>query len=80
MPSMHMKIKPDGNVYPCCVGPDSLLMGNTKQQSVEEIWNGEKYREFRRRMFARDYPEACQNCEHLVANPHFEKLPQETTK
>jgi radical SAM protein with 4Fe4S-binding SPASM domain len=71
MSAMHLKIKPDGNVYPCCVGPDELLMGNVKEQSVEEIWNGPRYREFRRRMFARDYPEPCRECEHLVANPHF---------
>ena len=43
------------------------------EQSLDEIWNGEKYREFRRRMHARDYPEVCRGCDVLTANPHFDK-------
>ena len=74
MASMHMKIKPDGDVYPCCVGPEELKMGNVKEQTVDEIWNGERYRAFRRRMFNRDYPDACAGCNQLVANPEFQPV------
>jgi radical SAM protein with 4Fe4S-binding SPASM domain len=49
-------------------------MGNVKQESIEQIWNGPKYQEFRRRMFAGDYPESCRNCDVLVANPHWKAL------
>ena len=73
MSSIYLKIEPNGDVYPCCVAPPELKMGNVNQASVEEIWNGKEYRNFRARMFAGDYPEACLGCDQLVANPFFRK-------
>lgn len=71
MATSYLKVNPEGGVFPCCRGPESLRMGDAKTQSFEEIWNGEKYQEFRRRMFAKDYPEVCKNCYVLVGNPKF---------
>ena len=48
-------------------------MGNVHEQSMDEIWNGDKYRDFRRRMNAKDYHEVCKGCDVLTANPHFDK-------
>ncbi|MBL9077071.1 MAG: SPASM domain-containing protein [Planctomycetes bacterium] len=73
MSTSYVKIEPDGRVFPCCRGPRELEMGNTNEQSLTEIWNGPKYREFRRRMQAKDYPEVCRTCDVLVANPKFDK-------
>jgi radical SAM protein with 4Fe4S-binding SPASM domain len=73
MATNYVKIEPNGAVFPCCRGPRELEMGNVNEQSMEQIWNGEKYRAFRRRMQARDYPEVCRTCDVLVANPHFDK-------
>jgi radical SAM protein with 4Fe4S-binding SPASM domain len=73
MASNYVKIEPNGSVFPCCRGPRELLMGNVNEQSLGEIWNGDKYRDFRRRMNARDYPEVCRTCDVLIANPHFDK-------
>jgi radical SAM protein with 4Fe4S-binding SPASM domain len=73
MGATYMKIEPSGDVFPCCRGPRELLMGNTHERSVDEIWNSDAYRDFRRRMNAKDYPEVCRTCDHLVANPHFDK-------
>ena len=73
MATNYVKIEPNGKVFPCCRGPRELEMGNVNEQSIEQIWNGPKYREFRRRMHARDYPEVCRGCDVLVANPHFDK-------
>ena len=73
MASNYVKIEPNGEVYPCCRGPKELLMGNVNERSMAEIWNGDKYREFRRRMNAKDYPEVCSTCDVLIANPHFDK-------
>jgi radical SAM protein with 4Fe4S-binding SPASM domain len=67
----YLKVTPDGAVYPCCRGPQELEMGNVLQQPFEAIWNGERYQEFRRRMFARDYPEVCRNCVVLTGPAHF---------
>jgi radical SAM protein with 4Fe4S-binding SPASM domain len=67
----YLKVTPDGAVYPCCRGPDELRMGNVLQQSFEEIWNGPRYQEFRRRMFTADYPEVCRTCVVLTGPAHF---------
>jgi len=37
-------------------------MGNIFKQSVEEIWHGPKYQEFRRRMLSEDKPDMCKLC------------------
>ncbi|MCU0867451.1 MAG: SPASM domain-containing protein [Planctomycetes bacterium] len=73
MATNYVKIEPNGKVFPCCRGPRELEMGNVNEQSIEQIWNGPKYREFRRRMQARDYHEVCKGCDVLTANPHFDK-------
>jgi radical SAM protein with 4Fe4S-binding SPASM domain len=73
MATNYVKIEPSGAVFPCCRGPRELEMGNVHQQSLEQIWNGDKYRAFRRRMHARDYPDVCRGCDVLTANPHFDK-------
>lgn len=73
MATSYVKIEPDGRVFPCCRGPRELEMGNTNEQTLTEIWNGPKYREFRRRMNAKDYPDVCRTCDVLIANPKFDK-------
>ena len=71
-------IDPFGNVYPCCYactfqnlsedlthsywGNEDLSMGNLKQNSFEEIWNGEKFARFRGKL--KDPPRfpMCESC------------------
>lgn len=44
-------IHASGNVVPCCRDPKGEeIMGNILFQSLDEIWNGEKYQEFRHRV------------------------------
>ncbi|GDY01593.1 radical SAM protein [Planctomycetota bacterium] len=80
MASHYLKVHPDGNVHPCCRAPDELLMGNVKDQSIEQIWNGPKYQEFRRRMFAGEYTQSCRSCDVLTANPHWKALEAQRAK
>lgn len=67
----YVKITPDGKVYPCCRGPEELEMGNVLEQSFDEVWNGEKYQEFRRQMFTGEYAKVCAECLVLTGNPAF---------
>ena len=67
----YAKVTPDGAVYPCCRGPSELEMGNVLHESFEGIWNGARYREFRRQMFAGEYPEVCRTCVVLTGPAHF---------
>lgn len=67
----YVKVTPDGAVYPCCRGPAELEMGNVLKQDFDAVWNGPKYREFRRQMFAGDYPPVCKTCVVLTGPAHF---------
>jgi radical SAM protein with 4Fe4S-binding SPASM domain len=54
----------DGLVVPCCFDKDaSQVMGDLKNQTFEEIWNGEKYRAFRNSILQnRKSVDICRNC------------------
>lgn len=57
-----------GKALPCCIAPfsmrgyDSFTLGDATQQSLREIWNGERYQEFRRALLSDVPPVACANC------------------
>lgn len=64
-------IRFNGDVAPCCA-PRRPIMGNIYRQSFEEIWNGEIYREMRRRLNTQDPFECCKFCNiyfQSVTNP-----------
>jgi radical SAM protein with 4Fe4S-binding SPASM domain len=54
----------DGKVLPCCFDKDAdHIMGDLNQESFNEIWNGTKYRLFRRVLLSdRSTIEICRNC------------------
>ena len=57
-----------GRALPCCIAPfsmrgyDSFTLGDATQQSLREIWNGERYQNFRAALLSPDPPKACANC------------------
>jgi radical SAM protein with 4Fe4S-binding SPASM domain len=57
-----------GNVLPCCIAPwiteryEGIILGNLHQQSLEEIWWGERYLDFRRDIQTDTPPEPCRGC------------------
>ena len=67
-PTSLMYITANGNVLPCCIAPftdvpyGSLILGNTGRMSLEEIWNGNQYEEWRSRMRSDEPPAACRGC------------------
>ena len=39
----------DGNVVPCTqISNNELVLGNINENTLEEIWNSKKYKEFRK--------------------------------
>jgi radical SAM protein with 4Fe4S-binding SPASM domain len=47
-PWLSLTIMADGNVVPCTqISNNELIMGNVKENTLEEIWNGEKYKKLR---------------------------------
>jgi radical SAM protein with 4Fe4S-binding SPASM domain len=49
-PFFTMQINPDGKVVPCYSFEYPGIMGDCNTQSAYDIWNGETFRQFRRRM------------------------------
>lgn len=54
----------DGKVIPCCFDKDAeYIMGDLKQDSFRDIWDGPKYRIFRKSILSgRSMIEICRNC------------------
>lgn len=46
----HFQINPDGKVVPCFSFEYPEILGDCNTESVSEIWNGEKFKKFRRKM------------------------------
>ena len=54
----------DGNVVPCCRDPHGRhLVGNLLEQSLHDVWNGPKLREFRQAVMSHQGgTDICQLC------------------
>jgi len=58
----------NGRALPCCIAPfsqhgyNNYTLGHAGQQSLQEIWNGDAYREFRAALLSDKPPKACANC------------------
>lgn len=59
-PWQNFMVMQSGAVYTCCRGRE--VMGNLLEQSFQEIWNGEKYRAYRRSINSFRPPQACRGC------------------
>lgn len=57
-----------GRALPCCIAPfslhgyDSFTLGDATQQSLRDIWNGDRYVGFREKLLSQEPPRACANC------------------
>jgi radical SAM protein with 4Fe4S-binding SPASM domain len=49
-PFFHMQVNPDGKVVPCYSWDYPAILGDCNTEDLADIWNGEKFRTFRRSM------------------------------
>lgn len=59
-PWFRVSVYINGAVHPCCWYP--FAMGNLNQQSFDDIWNGELYQRFRRKINTRFPQLGCKSC------------------
>lgn len=54
----------DGHVLPCCFDKDARYrLGNMREETFKEVWQGEAYQDFRKTIFmGREHIEICRNC------------------
>ena len=66
-PWKHMTVTWNGDVVPCCVDYDNrYILGNVEQETLTEIWNGERMRTLRREFMQDEVTNPlCGNCEAL---------------
>ena len=61
-------ITANGNALPCCISPfattdyESLKLGNVFEQPFGDLWNAERYQEWRQRLLSDTPHKACAGC------------------
>ncbi len=62
-PFYMMQINPDGNVVPCCGMQTAFVCGNAEEESLYNIWNGERLKKFQLAMLKNKKNNICKKCE-----------------
>ena len=68
MPWIHMHMWPAGTTYPCCLSDPNHPVGNTQEQSLQDIWNGPEMRKLRLNMLEDKKSPECRRCYELEEN------------
>ena len=56
-PWTSLTVMADGNVVPCTqISNNEIVLGNINENTLEEIWNGEKYNELRKMHISGNFP------------------------
>lgn len=56
-------IETNGDVRPCCIASDEIpIMGNIRNSSFNEIWNGETYNKMRKGILTGQPLDVCKHC------------------
>ena len=63
-PWERMHVEADGTVRTCASNLNTIVAGDLKTQTPEEIWNGPIYQDFRTRVNTADPPDPCRRCTH----------------
>ena len=61
-PWIHLHAYPTGDAYPCCHAEMPEKVGNCQQQSMKEIWSGDKMKQLRESMLEEKAHPACTRC------------------
>jgi radical SAM protein with 4Fe4S-binding SPASM domain len=68
MPWTHMHLWPAGTTYPCCMSDPDHPVGNTQDQTLQDIWNGPEMRQLRLNMLEDTPSKECRRCYELEDN------------
>lgn len=63
-PFYSLQINPDGDMLPCCTIEKPIVIGNCKERSVLDIWNGKVLQAFRKMQLEKkkDENSVCRKC------------------
>lgn len=70
-PFYFMELTPTGEAFPCCPAFAKFSLGNLKTQTIDEVWNSDRARHIRRKMYRGEWQDICDPiCPHLSAYRH----------
>ena len=73
-PFNSLHVWSNGNVTPCCTfyaKTETLVLGNIKESTLEELWNGEKINNIRHQLLAGEPNAVCKACLTNRNDQHF---------
>lgn len=75
-PFMHFQINPDGKIIPCYSWSYPEILGDVNKESLYDIWNGEKFNNFRIKMLENtlNFNNICRNCGMIQFRQHPEDI------
>lgn len=62
LPWSHLHAYPTGQAYPCCLSEMKFPVGNLREQTLKEVWNGKHMKELRCNMLSEKKSEVCNRC------------------
>lgn len=64
MPWIHLYVSPHGKVTPCCLSDwdEESVLSDINEDTLENIWNGRKFRQLRKRMLQDKPTKGCWQC------------------
>lgn len=68
IPWIHINTWPNGNVFQCCITDFRNNIGNLNENTLEEIWNNDAYKELRRQLMNNEKPVGCNKCYEQEGN------------
>ena len=71
LPWVHMHAFPDGRTYPCCLADYWHPVGDLRKNTMEEIWNQDKYKDMRVNMLEDKPCKECKKCYEQEENGFF---------
>jgi len=71
-PWIHLHAYPTGEAYPCCHAEMGVgLVGNCRNNTLEEIWNSDKQKQLRQDMLSETFNPTCGRCYEQEDNGFF---------
>ncbi|MCB0408835.1 MAG: twitch domain-containing radical SAM protein [Flavobacteriales bacterium] len=66
LPWIHLHVSQNGRVSPCC--NNNRYLGNVQENSIENIWKGEKFEELREQFKNNISDKRCSHCYNIEAS------------
>jgi MoaA/NifB/PqqE/SkfB family radical SAM enzyme len=74
-PFYFLEFTTTGDVYTCCPAWIKSPIGNIRKETIAEIWNSDKARRIRRKMFSGEWQDICNRvCPRISVYQHDRKL------